>query len=254
MAAQMARAATGPSMPDPDPRATKAMLTATNPSNTNTSRCNRMRPAVIAPSPRRTARLNAFEPITIPIPIVRWPRATPVMAAVISGPSAARAATRPRAASRNPRRAATRSNLETSTTLAERLTAAETTNNGHATRSEVIEVERCELPSIERPRHLPLDTVHADQASRRAGESVLVRALAHLRTCTRRVGAPRCSMQVATLVAAYYARSWQRAKARPREEGPSMKRIGRWSAACAAVATLSLGIALPAGASGGSHV
>lgn len=32
-----------------------------------------------------------------------------------------------------------------------------------------------------------------------------------------------------------------------------MKRFGRWGAACAAVATLSLGIAMPAGASGGSH-
>jgi hypothetical protein len=36
-------------------------------------------------------------------------------------------------------------------------------------------------------------------------------------------------------------------------EGLAMKRIGRWSAACAAVATLSLGIAMPVGASGGSH-
>jgi hypothetical protein len=33
-----------------------------------------------------------------------------------------------------------------------------------------------------------------------------------------------------------------------------MKRIGRWSAACAAAATLSLVIAAPAGASGGTHI
>src|SRR5579862_2536367 len=65
---------------------------------------------------------------------------------------------------------------------------------------------------------------------------------------------PRLAGRVATPVAARYAPGWQRAKARPLEEGPAMKRIVRWGAACAAVATLSLGIAIPAGASGGSHV
>jgi len=47
-----------------------AVHIATKPPSTTTRRCKAMNPETTAPSPKRAARLNAFEPMTTPAPIV----------------------------------------------------------------------------------------------------------------------------------------------------------------------------------------
>ena len=100
-----------------------AIHSASEPSKMTTLRCRRIRPATTAPSPSSAARLNTFEPSTTPVLTSCWPWVSAVTAEVISGVSAASAASRPSSASDRPSRAPTRSSRATSTTLALRLSA-----------------------------------------------------------------------------------------------------------------------------------
>src|SRR5881392_910028 len=78
----------------------------------------------MADRPRSAARLNAFDPKTTPTPTLPCPRAIAVIDDVISGPSAASAASNPSIASVRPRRSPMRSRRVTSSALAPRLSAA----------------------------------------------------------------------------------------------------------------------------------
>ena len=73
--------------------------------------------------------MNTFDPITTPAPTLSCPRASAVTAEVISGASAASAATSPSQASENPARSPTRSSRVTSSQLADKLTATPATNS-----------------------------------------------------------------------------------------------------------------------------
>ena len=118
----------GGSTPAITSRHTRATQMPGMPPSRTTRRWNRIRPATTAASPSSAARLNTFEPITTPAPTLAWPRASAVTAEVISGASAASAATSPSQASENPARSASRSSRETSSQLAARLTATPATN------------------------------------------------------------------------------------------------------------------------------
>ena len=126
---------------------------ATAPPRTTTLRCRSIRPATTAPRPRSAARLNTFEPKTTPAPTVCWWCAIAVIEAVISGVSAASAATMPRLASENPSRSPTRSSRVTSTQLVARLTTAPSTKT--ATEDPTVKVSAhldWRLPSGHRAR------------------------------------------------------------------------------------------------------
>jgi hypothetical protein len=101
---------------------------ATNPPKIITLRWRAMKPDTIAPSPSSAARLNRFEPMTTPEPISRWCCEMAEIDEVISGASAASAATTPSNASESPMRSPTRSRRVTSTQLKQRLTSAPTMN------------------------------------------------------------------------------------------------------------------------------
>jgi hypothetical protein len=75
--------------------------------------------------------LKTFDPMITPAPTAAWPRANAVTAEVISGASAASAATSPSQASENPARSPSRSSRETSSQLAARLTAAPAANSSN---------------------------------------------------------------------------------------------------------------------------
>ncbi len=129
MAAATSSPAAGESSPSTTTRHTTAIGSATAASSTITRRCSPITPATSAPSPSSAARLNTFEPITTPAPMRDWWPAAAVTAAVISGASAASAATIPSSASLKPSRAPRRSIRETSTQLAPRLIAALSTKS-----------------------------------------------------------------------------------------------------------------------------
>src|ERR1035438_7570262 len=101
-----------------------AIQIATKPPRTTTLLCRATKPEITAPRPRSAAKLNALEPMTTPAPMERWCWEIAVIEDVISGASAARAATTPRSASESPNRSPTRSRRVTSSQLVERLTAA----------------------------------------------------------------------------------------------------------------------------------
>jgi len=73
--------------------------------------------------------LNTFDPITTPAPTLAWPRESATTEDVISGASAASAATSPSHASENPARSPSRSSRVTSSQLAARLATTPTQNS-----------------------------------------------------------------------------------------------------------------------------
>jgi len=110
-------------------RHTAATHTAGTPARTTTRRWKPIHPATTAARPSSAARLNTFDPMTTPAPTLAWPRDSAVTAEVISGASAASAATSPSQASENPARSPSRSSRETSSQLAARLTTTPPQNN-----------------------------------------------------------------------------------------------------------------------------
>ena len=110
-------------------RHTAATHTAGTPDRTTTRRWKPIHPATTAASPSSAARLNTFDPMITPAPTLACPRASAVTAEVISGASAASAATSPSHASENPARSPSRSSRETSSQLAARLTTTPTQNS-----------------------------------------------------------------------------------------------------------------------------
>ena len=99
---------------------------ATAPLKTTTLRCRWIRPATTAPRPNRAAKLNTLEPRTTPAPTVAWWCSNAVIEAVISGASAANAASMPSSASESPRLSPTGSSRDTNTQLVPKLTTAPT--------------------------------------------------------------------------------------------------------------------------------
>ena len=95
-------------------RQTTATHSPTVPPSSTTLRCSAIRPATRAPSPSSAARLNTLEPMMTPAPIFCWCAASALTAEVISGASAASAATMPSSASDRPSRSPIRSSLVTS--------------------------------------------------------------------------------------------------------------------------------------------
>ena len=110
-------------------RHTAASHTAGTPDRTTTRRWKPIDPATTAASPSSAARLNTFDPITTPAPTLAWPRASATTEDVISGASAASAATSPSHASENPARSPSRSSRVTSSQLAARLATTPTQNS-----------------------------------------------------------------------------------------------------------------------------
>jgi hypothetical protein len=110
-------------------RVTTATHTAGTPASSTTRRWKAIQPATTAARPSSAARLKTFDPMITPAPTLGWPRASAVTAEVISGASAASAATSPSQASENPARSPSRSSRETSSQLAARLTATPATNS-----------------------------------------------------------------------------------------------------------------------------
>src|SRR5207245_2640696 len=94
-------------------RHTAATHTAGTPDRTTTRRWKPTHPATTAASPSSAARLNTFDPMITPAPTLAWPRASATTEEVISGASAASAATSPSHASENPARSPSRSSPPT---------------------------------------------------------------------------------------------------------------------------------------------
>ncbi len=94
-------------------RQTTATHRAMIPLRATTLRCRAMLPATTPPRPSSAARLNTFEPMMTPAPTFCWCCASAVAAEVISGASAASAATMPSSASDSPSRSPIRSSLVT---------------------------------------------------------------------------------------------------------------------------------------------
>ena len=118
----------GPTTAPTVSRHTAAIHTAGIPARTTTRRWKPIHPATTAASPSSAARLNTLDPITMPAPTLAWPRDSAVTAEVISGASAASAATNPSQASEKPARSPSRSSRVTSSQLAARLTTTPAQN------------------------------------------------------------------------------------------------------------------------------
>ncbi len=109
-----ARPAAGGMAPVVVIRQTAATQSPTTPPSRTTLRCRAMLPATRAPRPSNAARLNTFEPMMTPAPTFCWCWDRAATAEVISGASAARAASTPSSASDRPSRSPIRSSLVTS--------------------------------------------------------------------------------------------------------------------------------------------
>ena len=116
--------------------ATIATHTAVTPSRITTLRWRSILRATIAPRPSNAARLNTFDPRTMPVPMLVWPCPDAVIAEVISGESAARATSNPSVASESRNRVANRSNRVTSRKLAQSAKTAAAGKANEANNSE----------------------------------------------------------------------------------------------------------------------
>ncbi len=130
--------AAGPTTAPTVSRHAAAIHTAGIPARTTTRRWKPIHPATTAASPSSAARLNTLDPSTTPAPTLAWPRDSAVAAEVISGASAASAATNPSQASEKPARSPSRSSRVTSSQLAARLATTPAQKHADSQHSDIL--------------------------------------------------------------------------------------------------------------------